>query len=247
MNNPICLTVDYECDWGGRVPSTYAIEKMTDTVLAIFNEYGTKGTFFISTETAEATKPHILSIAREGHEIASHGHEHTVHYDTLTKDELTYQLSTSKKILEDMTGEEVLGFRTPQFRKNKYTEEALLENGYKYDSSSVQVSLKSRYDAMQYTNGLLPSFPVSALYGKLPAGVKWANLFGGALSPQQPQVVYVHLFDLLSIADTLRQYKKGISLSVLMFYMARRGSILTTLESFSMNSNSLKYFLDDNL
>lgn len=242
MNNPICLTIDYECDWGGRVPNTYAIEKMTDIVLTIFNEYGTKGTFFISTETAEATKTHILSIAREGHEIASHGHEHTVHYDTLTKDELSYQLSTSKKILEDMTGQEVLGFRTPQFRKNQYTEEVLLENGYKYDSSSVQVSLKNRYTAMQNTNNLLPSFPVSALYGKLPAGVKWANLFGCSLSPQQPQVVYVHLFDLLSIADTLCQYKKGIPLSVLMFYMARRGDTIPTLKYFAgMSKPLIKY------
>lgn len=240
MNSMLSLTIDYECDWGGRVQSTYAIEKMTDSVLSIFNEFGTKGTFFISTETAEATKPYILAIAKEGHEIASHGHEHAIHYDTLTKDELTYQLSTSKKILEDITGAEILGFRTPQFRKNQYTEEVLLENGYKYDSSSVQVSLKNRYNAMQHTTDLLPSFPVSALYGKLPAGIKWANLFGGSLSPQKPQVVYVHLFDLLSISDTLRQYKKGIPLSVLMFYMARNGSTLSTLKSFSMSSQSLK-------
>lgn len=240
MNDSICLTIDYESDWGGRSKNTYAIEKMTDTVLSIFNEYGTKGTFFISTETSEATKQQIMSIAKEGHEIASHGHDHSIHYDTLTKEQLSYQLSTSKKILEDMTGEKVFGFRTPQFRKNKYTEEVLLENGYAYDSSSVQVSLKSRYNAMQHTTNLLPSFPVSSLYGKLPAGIKWANLFGGSLSSQQPKIVYVHLFDLLSISDTLHQFSRDIPLAVLLFYMARKGSIQLTLKDYAHLSQTLK-------
>jgi len=245
-SNNVCLTIDYERDWGGRVQSTYAIEKMTDKVLEIFDEYGTKGTFFISTETADDTKNQILAIAKAGHEIASHGHDHNIKYNLLSKDDLNYQVGKSKKILEDMTGHAVLGFRTPQFRKNEYTEEMLLENGYKYDSSTVSVSLAGRYEANQHSKELLPLFPVSAIYGRFPAGIKWINMLGSGSISNNPQVIYVHLFDLFDILETVKNYRVNIPFYVLLFYSARIGALMNTLGYFASNSKHLKYYLSDN-
>ena len=238
----IAVTIDYEFDWGGRVQSAYAIDKMTDKVLDILSRNNANSTFFISTETVDKTKKHIQDIHNAGHEIASHGHNHNYQYDTLSKDALEYEISTSKQILEDLTSDEIYGFRTPQFRKNQYTEELLLKHNYTYDSSSVNTNFLDRYKRNQYQNGKLKNFSVSSLFDRIPAGVKWMNLVGNHIKESEDiQVIYVHLFDLLSIKDIVSLYdKQHISKVVLMFYMARTKSVLKTLETSCVNSVSLK-------
>ena len=44
-------------------------------------------------------------------------------------------LSKSKKLLEDISGQEVVSFRAPALRVNEHTPVALAETGYKFDSS----------------------------------------------------------------------------------------------------------------
>lgn len=241
----IAITVDYEFDWGGRIKSAYAIDKMTDKVLKIFDECNAKGTFFISTETAKVTKKNILDIYNAGHEIGSHGHDHNVEYDKLSKDKLDYEISTSKDILENMISDKILGYRTPQFRKNKYTEELLLKNGYIYDSSSVSTNFLDRYKKNQFQDGEIVNFSVSSILGKLPAGVKWINLVGNHIKKDNDvTVIYLHLFDLLTIKEIINLYdKQVISKVVMLFYITRVGSILSTLKKLSYNSRPLKDYL----
>jgi peptidoglycan/xylan/chitin deacetylase (PgdA/CDA1 family) len=238
----VAITVDYEFDWGGRVQTTCGIEKMTDKVLEILDANNAKATFFISTETVEKTKKHILDIYNAGHEIASHGHNHSLQYDLLSKDKLEYEIKTSKEILEDLTLDKIYGFRTPQFRKNKYTEELLLKHNYEYDSSSVDTNFLDRYKKNQFQDGKLQNFTVSSIYNKIPAGLKWINLVANNIKQgNQINIIYLHLFDLLSMKDILNLYdKKIISKVVLLFYLARTKNLLKTLESNCINSISLK-------
>jgi peptidoglycan/xylan/chitin deacetylase (PgdA/CDA1 family) len=238
----IAITVDYEFDWGGRVNSTYAIEKMTDKVLKILDDNHAKSTFFISTETASKTKKNILDIYNAGHEIASHGHNHNVKYDLLSKDKLEYEIRTSKDILEDLISGNIYGFRTPQFRKNRYTEELLLKHNYTYDSSSVDTNFLDRYKKNQFQDGELKNFSVSSLFDKIPAGLKWINLVGNHIKDNDEiKIIYLHLFDLLSMKDILALYdKRAISKIVLLFYIARTTSLLKTLELNCNNSILLK-------
>lgn len=234
MNNPICLTVDYECDWGGRIKKTYGIEKKIYKLLEILSLNDSKATFFISTETVGNTKNIIKDIAENGHEIASHGHNHFFHYDALSKNELEYEISYSKKILEEITGKEVLGFRTPYFKKNIYTDDLLLKYDYKYDSSAVQTSLHGRYKENQYnTNTDIKHFNVSTIKNKFPAGLKWINIFGKEIvSPDTTKIIYLHLFDMLTIKETLSLIEPNISLKYILFYMARRENMFSTLKAF---------------
>lgn len=245
MDKKIALTIDYEFDWGGRIKSSYAIDKMTDKVLKVFDENNAKGTFFISTETAKYTKKNILDIYNSGHEIASHGHNHNIQYDKLSKNKLNFEISESKSILEDMISDNILGFRTPQFRKNKFTEELLLNNNYIYDSSSVNTNFLDRYEKNQFNNTNIVNFNVSSILGRLPAGVKWINLVGNYIKNDNDiTVIYLHLFDLLSISDILNMYdKKIISNVVMLFYISRVGSTFNTFKKVTKNSNSLKSFL----
>ncbi|MCK9372240.1 MAG: polysaccharide deacetylase family protein [Sulfuricurvum sp.] len=233
------LTVDYEFDWGGRIKSWRAIEKMTIPLLECFEKAGAKATFFVSGETVESTKPFLKMIANAGHEIASHGFNHNLRYDLLTKEELLNEIVRSKGVLEEATGNEIIGFRTPQFRKNQWTEEVLTELGFLYDSSSVNTSLAGRYKERQYEYGLLPQIPVSTIYGRFPAGTKWINILGKKIDPHEHKVIYLHPFDSMSIKETLNSYRKEIPLSVLAFYLTRFGSILKTVEHLSKDSVTL--------
>ena len=236
--NKVALTVDVETDWGGRVQTVYALRLMIPVLLDLLERVNAKATFFISSEIAYEIKDLLLQIYSMGHEIASHGHDHNLQYNLLSKNELHNQAKKSKEILEDIIGHSIIGFRTPQFRKNRYTEEVLLHLNYLYDSSSVLTSLPGRYHKELYKNKILPEFPVSSIYQRLPAGVKWINLFGNHFSRDSRElfVSYVHLFDLVPIFKMLMHYNGSIKIYVLLFYLARLGSPLRTLEKIANGS-----------
>ncbi|MDD5717337.1 MAG: polysaccharide deacetylase family protein [Sulfuricurvum sp.] len=233
------ITVDYEFDWGGRIKTAHAIERVTFPLLESLEKVGAKATFFVSAETVASTKPMLEAIVKAGHEIGSHGFNHDLKYDTLNKEALIEEIHSSKVTLEDALGISVVGFRTPQFRKNRFTEEALLSMGFEYDSSSVNTSLKGRYEHRQHEFGLLPEIPVSTIYNRFPAGIKWINLLGAAFDPAEVRVIYLHPFDLLSMTETLFSYRRGISPLVLAFYLARFASPLKTLEKVGKDSMTL--------
>lgn len=235
----VSITVDYEFDWGGRVKNSRAIEETTLPLLELLDRCNARATFFVSAETVETTKPMLRAIADAGHEIASHGFHHDLKYDELDETKLIEEIRSSKGLLEDTLGIEVVGFRTPQFRKHPRTEEILASLGFTYDSSSVNTSLKGRYKERQHEFGLLPEIPVSTIYGRFPAGVKWINLLGGRFDPADIRVIYLHPFDLLSIFQTVSEYRTHIPLPVLAFYLARFGSTMGTLESIAHGSESL--------
>lgn len=247
-NNHVCLTIDYEFDWGGRTQSVYGIEKTIDKVLEIFEQNNAKSTFFISTETVEKTKHIIKKIHLAGHEVASHGHNHLFYYDKLSKDEIEHEISTSKKVLEDLVSDNVDGFRTPYFKKNQYTDELLDKYRYKYDSSSVNTTLYGRYENKQFVTNKIQHFSVSTLYGKLPAGLKWINIFGnGIKKDDELNIIYLHLFDLLSIKQLIEDENiNKIPLKYRLFYLARLYPILTTFQNISFNSITIKSLIKDN-
>jgi hypothetical protein len=72
-----------------------------------------------------------------GHEVACHGltHDHKMAFDTMGFEDQKSHLSQAKKILEDISGKEVVSFRAPALRVNEFTARALAETGFLYDSS----------------------------------------------------------------------------------------------------------------
>jgi peptidoglycan/xylan/chitin deacetylase (PgdA/CDA1 family) len=236
------ITIDFEFDWGSRIKSYYAIEHTIDKILDIFYNNGAKGTFFISGETVDSCKTYIKKIYEANHEIASHGFNHNIKYDLLLKDELYQQIYKSKNEIENVIGEKIYGFRTPMFRKNKFTDEILKELGFTYDSSCVSVSLKHRYKSFQYCDrNVIKQVLVSNICGKLPAGIKWINIFGKHLKPNDLLIIYAHPFDFLTIKETLFLYDRNkIPLYVLLFYLARRENMLTTLSKVIRGSESVR-------
>ena len=106
-------------------------------LLDLYDKYGVKATFFYIANFAKQHPEIIKIVQARGHEIACHGltHRHDKAFDVMPYDEQLEHLSTAKKILEDIAGEEVISFRAPALRVNFDTPKALIEAGFKYDSS----------------------------------------------------------------------------------------------------------------
>ncbi|SPD74993.1 Polysaccharide deactylase family protein, PEP-CTERM locus subfamily [uncultured Desulfobacterium sp.] len=101
------------------------------------NSINPRATFFILGWIAERYPKLVKEIHRRGHEIASHGYGHQL-ISSQTPKEFQHDIQRAKKILEDLTGEEVIGYRAPTYSVTKETLWALsilAEEGYKYDSS----------------------------------------------------------------------------------------------------------------
>jgi polysaccharide deacetylase family protein (PEP-CTERM system associated) len=101
-------------------------------------------TFFFLAWLAERLPGLVREIHERGHEVASHGYGHCLCTDQCTAD-LKADLETSKKILEDLVGAPVMGYRAPSFSVTDDVLKVVEDCGYLYDSSYNSFGLNSRY------------------------------------------------------------------------------------------------------
>ncbi|MCC6221528.1 MAG: DUF3473 domain-containing protein [Deltaproteobacteria bacterium] len=116
---------------------TSRLEESVSKTLDLFSMSNTIGSFFILGLVAELKPAIVKTISNAGHEIASHGHEHYLAYEQ-TPAAFRNDITHSKKLLEDICGREVIGYRAPSFsitEKNPWAHEIIVEAGYRYDSS----------------------------------------------------------------------------------------------------------------
>ncbi len=106
-------------------------------LLDLYDEFGVKATFFYIANFAKDCPEIVKMVQAKGHEIACHGltHRHDKAFDSMPYEEQLEHLKTAKSILEDIAGEEVVSFRSPALRVNSDTPKALIEAGFKFDSS----------------------------------------------------------------------------------------------------------------
>jgi polysaccharide deacetylase family protein (PEP-CTERM system associated) len=118
-----------------RLPSR--VEANVDVLLELLERHRTVGTFFTLGWIADRKPALVRRIAAAGHEIASHGWWHR-RVSKLRPPEFREEIRRSKSILEDVSGQGVVGFRAPSFSIVPGVEwafDVLLEEGYRYDSS----------------------------------------------------------------------------------------------------------------
>jgi polysaccharide deacetylase family protein (PEP-CTERM system associated) len=117
------------------------VEANTDRVLDLFREHDVKATFFTLGWVAERHRSLIRRIVDEGHELASHGMAHFPVFDQ-TPEQFRADVRQTKKLLEDIGGVPVKGYRAASFSITKATLWALpilAEEGYAYSSSIYPV------------------------------------------------------------------------------------------------------------
>ena len=113
------------------------VETNVHKMLEILRVKQTRATFFVLGWVAERFPALVKEISAHGHEVACHGYRHRLISD-LSRPQFKEYLERSKKILEDLTGKSILGYRATSFSIVKDTLWALdfiKESGFVYDSS----------------------------------------------------------------------------------------------------------------
>jgi len=113
------------------------VEANVERILLLLDQQQTKATFFTLGWIAERY-PHLVRwIVDAGHELASHGYGHQ-RASELDEAEFAADVGTAKKLLEDLSGHEVKGYRAPSFsigEGNLWAFDCLERAGYRYSSS----------------------------------------------------------------------------------------------------------------
>lgn len=117
------------------------VENNTRKLIEIFDDASVCATFFVLGWVAERFPHLVTEIVANGHELACHGYSHQLIYSQ-KRGEFREESSMAKKILEDISGIEVSGYRAASYSitdKSRWAIEILAEIGFKYDSSIVPV------------------------------------------------------------------------------------------------------------
>ncbi len=129
------------------------LTKPTKKVLKLLEELNIRATFFVVADVVEHYPGLVKQIAKEGHEIACHGLHHAckIHPRTkeplLAKAEFERRTQQAKRILEDASGQEVIGYRAPNAYIAGWMLDSLEELGFKYDSSLIINSFYNKTDS----------------------------------------------------------------------------------------------------
>ncbi len=195
------------------------VERNTSKLLELLAARDIRATFFVLGWVAERHPRLIRTIAQNGHEVASHGYAHEM-VTAQTPGTFREDIRKARKILEDVSGEAVLGYRAPTFSISSETRWALpilVEEGFVYDSSIFPI----RHDRYGWQGALPWSHRIDTTAGSIwevpPSTVKFAGrripIAGGGylrLYPSwllrrwmkqvedqgQPLVVYLHPWEL---------------------------------------------------
>ena len=122
-----------------RIPCR--VERNVERILELLAETGGEATFFILGWVAERYPALVRRIAAGGHEIASHGYAHR-RANEQSPTEFSQDIRSAKRLLEDITGAQVQGYRAPSFsigRDNGWAFDCIGEAGYRYSSSVYPV------------------------------------------------------------------------------------------------------------
>ena len=169
---PNILTFDLE-DWHAlvrlrvtgelRPSSGLHLARQMDRLLGLLDSFGARATFFILGSVAEAFPAIVKRTADAGHEIATHGHRHGIVF-RMSREEFSADVDRSRRLLEDLTGRRVHGYRAPEFsitRSSLWALDALAELGFAYDSSIFPI-VHRRYG--------IPGFSRRPVRLELPSG-----------------------------------------------------------------------------
>jgi polysaccharide deacetylase family protein (PEP-CTERM system associated) len=185
------LTVDVEdyfqvSAFDARIPRSEwdrmpcRIERNVDCILSLLSDHGVRATFFTLGWIAERFPIVVRRIAEAGHEIASHGFAHQRATSQDAKSFLA-DIRIAKKILEEIVGAPVRGYRAPSFSigsSNPWAFDCIAEAGYRYSSSvyPIRHDHYGDHDAPRFAHevrtGLLevPIATVRVLRRNWPAG-----------------------------------------------------------------------------
>ena len=117
------------------------VESNTQRILELFAEHQVRATFFTLGWVAQRYPELVRDIVAGGHELASHGWEH-IRVSTQTPQDFRQDIERTRKLLQDISGEPVRGYRAASYSigsSEAWAWDQLAEAGYSYSSSIVPI------------------------------------------------------------------------------------------------------------
>jgi polysaccharide deacetylase family protein (PEP-CTERM system associated) len=118
------------------------LERNMGIILELLASHRIKATFFTLGWVAERYPGLIRTVVDAGHELACHSYWHT-RASNQSRTEFMEEIIDTKKLLEDIGGVAVLGYRAPSYSigvNNLWAHEELQRAGYRYSSSIYPIS-----------------------------------------------------------------------------------------------------------
>ncbi len=106
-------------------------------IIEILDNLDVAATFFVTASFASKYPAVIRSISKK-HEVASHNLMHSI------REYSEEEVMKSKRIIEEISGKKIYGFRMPRVKKVDYS--SLGKLGFRYDSSVSPTYLPGRYN-----------------------------------------------------------------------------------------------------
>ncbi len=124
----------FECTTGEADPVyTHGLTRFLD----LFAKHRIRATIFVvGRDTLVPQHAQVLKRAvREGHELANHTLNHPRRLASLTDQQLSNEIDEAHRLISQISGETVCGFRAPCYDISSRTIDLLRQHGYLYDSS----------------------------------------------------------------------------------------------------------------
>jgi polysaccharide deacetylase family protein (PEP-CTERM system associated) len=188
------------------------VERNVDRLLELFDATGAKCTFFTLGWIAERYPSLVRKIVAAGHELASHGYGH-LRASEQSAEEFEQDVTGAKRLLEDLGGVSVIGYRAPSFSigaGNEWTFDVLANAGYRYSSSVYPV----RHD--HYGHPDAPRFAYKARTGFIEIPITTIQLLGRNLPAGGGG--YFRLFPYL-LSSALISHFNRVESKAAIFYM----------------------------
>ena len=191
-------------------------EQNTLKTLDLLDEFKSEATFFVLGWIAEQNPRLVREIVSRGHEVASRGFYHRS-LRHLTPEEFREDLRKTNRVLEDATGQKVIGYRSAEklnYDKDEWIFDVLAEENFVYDASflpSKKDGKSKRLAHQLHTSGrAIWEFPYSTRnfgFGLLPiSGGNYFRQFPYTLMRHavhdwterydEPFVMYFHVWEL---------------------------------------------------
>ncbi len=158
-----------------------------------------QATFFVTGSVAQKF-PKLINALASQHEIACHGLTHTT-LDGQSPSHIL-ELCRAKRLLEEIVGRTVEGFRAPRLRISSALFPALVKAGYRYDSSQAMWLPRHRHLQLEYTN--IVEFPLLLpnVFLRFPGGLRMFKTFSSRGKP--PLTLYFHPSEAVPMVHPLR-------------------------------------------
>jgi polysaccharide deacetylase family protein (PEP-CTERM system associated) len=135
--------------WSGR---ELRVQRNVDIVLDLLARHDTRATFFVLGWIADAVPSVIKRIHDAGHEVGCHGYGHQM-VKELSPDQFRADVLRAKSLLEDLSGDQVTGYRAPNYSITEWALDVLADVGFRYDSSLFPALAHDRYGRVKGGGG----------------------------------------------------------------------------------------------